>query len=513
MNQHNKSFLRRAHKDQRGQTLAMVLVMMVMLLAFSAIVVDFGRVYIAYQQLQASTDAAALAGAAALPKSTATAVAQSYGGASTGKNANPNPYSGVTVKWVSATPLCLKTLTGEGLACVAPANANAIQVVQQATVYLTFAQLAGANSVTLTATSTASMRGAARAPYNVVILLDSTRSMTDSDGGSNCSGSRESCALAGIQVLLQDLSPCAASLSSCGAVTTYPGSPGGGYVTSPVDQVSLLTFPAVTSATTPDDYNCGSSSPTIEPYPLPTSASGYATYSNLPASIPATTYQIVNFSSDYRTSDTATSLNTSSDLVIAANGKTGCTGLQAIGGQGTYYAGAIYSAENLLLAQQAKNLNTQNALIIISDGDANATCKTQASGACTSGELEGNAAEPVSTTSGVYPSTVQQCHQAVTASQWAANQSAVGAIVKGTTVYTVGYGAESSGCTTDTNPTITPCQAMQQMASSPAYFFTDYTSSTNGCVSASQTTTNLDQIFTEIANYFTVARLIPNNTT
>ena len=133
------------------------------------------------------------------------------------------------------------------------------------------------------------------------------------------------------------------------------------------------------------------------PYPLPTAP----TYT--PAATP--TYQIVNFSSDYRTSDTATSLNTSSNLVIAAGGKTGCTGLQAIGGQGTYYAGVIYSAENLLLAQQAAYPGTQNALIILSDGDANAS----------SADLPG-----ASTTSGVYPSTKQQCHQAITAAQWAA---------------------------------------------------------------------------------------------
>jgi hypothetical protein len=54
---------------------------------------------------------------------------------------------------------------------------------------------------------------------------------------------------------------------------------------------------------------------------------------------------------------------------------------------------------------------------------------------------------------------------------------------------------------------------MQQIASSPAYFFTDYTSSTSGgCVSASQPTTNLNQIFTEIAGDLTVARLIPDST-
>jgi hypothetical protein len=498
MNRHHKSFLCRAHKDQRGQVLGMAVVLMFVLFVFAALVVDFGHVYFSFRELQSSTDAAALAGAEALPTSAAaaTSAATSYSGVSGNKNAFPNLPN---VTMVSGFPLlkCLTTLTNEGISCAeSPAGDNAIQVVQQVSVPLIFAGTIGAGPVNLRASATAAMRGASPIPYNVVILVDSTYSMNDSDGGSNCTGSRESCSLAGVQTLLQNLSPCGADLSSCGHVTANTTG-GGGQVANPVDQVTLLTFPAVTTATTADDYNCGASTPTIEPYPLPTSASGYTTYSNLPTGTPTTTYQIVNFSSDYRTSDTVTSLNTSSDLVLAANGKTGCTGLQAIGGEGTYYAGAIYSAESLLLAQQAKNLNTQNALILISDGEAQAS---------------GSALPGASTTSGVYPSTVQQCHQAITAAQWAAKQNAAGAAVAGTKVYAVGYGAESSGCTTDTSPAITPCQTMQQIASSPAYFFTDYTSTTNGCVSASQPAANINEIFTEIAMNFTVARLIPDNT-
>jgi Flp pilus assembly protein TadG len=479
MNQHNKSFLRRAHKDERGQTLIMVSVMMVVLLGFAALVVDFGRVYFSFRELQAASDAAALAGAEVLPQSTATTTATLYSAVSGGKNT----YSNLpTVTMVSGYPLveCLTTLIAQGFACSAPANGNAIQVKQQATVPLTFARLVGVSSFTITATATASMRGAAPTPYNVVIVVDSTESMNDSDGGSNCPSSRESCALAGVQTLLGELSPCGASQASCTQL-------GGGQVKNPVDQVSLLTFPAVTSASVADDYNCSGSSPTIMPYPLPT-APNYT-----PATTP--TYQIVGFSGDYRTSDTATSLSTSSNIAIAAGAKKSCTGLQAIGGEGTYYAGVIYAAESLLVTQQAAYPGTSNALILISDGEAQATTS------------KGLSASGVSTTSGVYPSSVQQCHQAITAAQWAAQQG-----VGGTRVYAIGYGSESSGCTTDTKPAITPCQTMQQIASSPQYFYTDYTSTSNSCVSASQPTASINQIFTEIAGDFTVARLIPDNT-
>ena len=84
----------------------------------------------------------------------------------------------------------------------------------------------------------------------------------------------------------------------------------------------------------------------------------------------------------------------------------------------------------------------------------------------------------------------------------------------GTRVYSVAYRATSSGCGTDTSPTITPCQTMQQMASSAGYFFSDYTATggSSSCVSAAQPATGLSQIFQVIAGDFTVARLVPNNT-
>jgi hypothetical protein len=103
-----------------------------------------------------------------------------------------------------------------------------------------------------------------------------------------------------------------------------------------------------------------------------------------------------------------------------------------------------------------------------------------------------------------------ECGQAITAAKDAANA--------GTKVYAVAYGAESSGCSTDTSGAYkgyTPCQTMEAIASAPQNFFSDYTQSGSGstCISASQPTSNLNQIFTDIAGDLTVAKLIPNNTT
>jgi hypothetical protein len=55
---------------------------------------------------------------------------------------------------------------------------------------------------------------------------------------------------------------------------------------------------------------------------------------------------------------------------------------------------------------------------------------------------------------------------------------------------------------------------MREIASSPGYFFSDYTATggSSSCVSAAQPVTSLSQIFQVIAGDFTVARLIPNST-
>lgn len=480
MNRNNKSFPGRARTRQRGQVLVLVLFMMICLLGMVALTVDVGAAYVGYQELTYSTNAAALAGAAALPGSNAQSAALSYSAVAGDMNA----YSTLPGVTMTSTLECLTTLTGEGIPCVAPANANAISVTQQVSVPTIFARVFGYTSFSLGVTSTAAMRGAALSPYNVAIVVDTTKSMNDTDSDSQCNGTRISCALAGIAVLLGDLSPCSSSQASCGAVT-------GGNVASSVDRVSLLAFPSVLSTTAANDYTCGSTAPSTTAYAIP---------------LPSTsTYQIVNFSSDYRTSDTATSMNPHSEIVAAVQGTTGSSNpspcMQVKGGFGTYYAQVIYAAQQYLVTEQASYPNSQNVLILLSDGDATATCKTSSGGVCTAGDMPG-----ASTTSGVYMSTLQQCAQAVTAAQ--------AAVKAGTRVYAVAYGAEASGCAGDTSPAITPCQTMQQIASSASTFFSDYTAagSDNTCVSSARPTSNLNQIFTEIAGDFTVARLIPNNT-
>jgi Putative Tad-like Flp pilus-assembly len=366
-------------------------VLMVALLGVVALVADVGFGYVRSRGLQASSDAAALA--RALPGTAAASTATAYSAVAGGKNANshlPN------VTMAAGYPMlkCLATLQNQGIPCVAPANANAVAVKQQVNVPTFFARVFGVPSLSIRATSTAAMRGAAVDPYNVMIVLDTTQSMNSTD--SNCGNTRINCALSGLRILLGSLSPCPAGQSSCGSVT-------GGNVANSVDTVGLMVFPGLSSTSSVKyEYDCSNS---------PTPA-----ISNYSAS-PLPTYQIIPFSSDYRGSDTASSLSTTSNnVVLAAHGVSSCPqGLAVVGGVGTFYAGVINAAQSALVAAAASRPNSQNVMIFLSDGDADAT----------SSHLSGYA-------------SAQQCHQAVTAAQ--------SAKAAGTRVYSVAYGSPTSGC-------------------------------------------------------------------
>jgi len=503
MNRNNNSLLVRLIEDQHAQILPVMAFMVIAFMSIAAFSLSIGTTAIQQHQLQASANAAALAGAQQLPNSTAATVAATYSSGSGDNNSNSN-LPGVTMASGYPKLECLTTLTNEGVLCVAPANANAIQVQQQMTVPILFGGLFGGKATTtLTATATASARGtgATVAPYNVAIILDSTGSMSSDDSDSLCSSTRMSCALQGIRVLLQALSPCSMALSSCGTVTA--GTNGSGNVVGSVDRIALFEFPNVPTSTVSDVYNCNGTNPGSNAYTFPTA--GATSYTPLASS----TYELIGFSSDYKTSDTASTLaqtptkGTSGNSLVKASGgiTTGCTQMTNVSGQGTYLAGAIYAAQSALVAEQAANPGSQNVLILISDGDASASYSQL-------GLLSTNTAT-------TYPGLKQQCAQAVTAGQNVAKANLYGNGAIPTKVYSVAYGAASSGCSTDTSPSITPCQTMQGIASSPQNFFSDYTASQGGgsCISASRPPTGIPEIFTVIAGDLAVAHLIPNSTT
>ena len=156
-------------------------------------------------------------------------------------------------------------------------------------------------------------------------------------------------------------------------------------------------------------------------------------------------YTLLPLGKDFKSSDTATSLSTSSNTVRAVGGGgTSCSsGLSAVGGYGTYYADAMTAAQSNLTTTGRSGV--QKVIILLSDGDANATSANMPTGKATN-----------------------QCHEAITAAQAAATA--------GTWVYTVAYGASTSStgsCSTDTTTHISACSTLQQMASNAQFFYSD----------------------------------------
>jgi len=347
---------------------------------------------------------------------------------------------------------------------------------------------------------------------NLAIIIDTTASMNTVDTNCNGGAPRIACAESGVAVLLQNLYPCNQALG-CGAVTN-------GVAANALDSVSIFTFPPVTNGTLANDLNCSGINPTIVPYTLPDI--GSTTYA--PTGSGTGNYQITGFQSSYKSSDSSSSLNGGSDVAMTVGSGTSngssCPGMAAPGGDGTYYAGVIYAAQAALTAQAAAETaanpgeTVKNIMIILTDGEANADKSKMASSTtggtavATSNTFPSGAGATSSLTN--YPSPFDQCQQAVAAANYAKAQ--------GTTVYTVAYGSESSGCTTDsTGPqaNITPCQVMSQMASSASTFYSDYNQSgaSSTCVSTGTSVSEMNDIFTSISADFLEARLIPNGTT
>ena len=196
------------------------------------------------------------------------------------------------------------------------------------------------------------------------------------------------------------------------------------------------------------------------------------------------------------------------------------------GYENTYYAGAIYAAQSSLVAEQAANPGSLNAMILLSDG--NATARQTSGGLFNPGSNDmavttshGDESSTVATNSGTYPSWTGQCSQAVDAAQAASNA--------GTKLYTIAYGSpttsSSANCYSDrtnsvSHPYITPCQTLQDMSTGyttgeTKYFYSDYNFGGNsGCVAsgANSGTTAIADIYKQIAADLSGARLIPNNT-
>ena len=108
-----KSCISRLIKDDRGQVMPMMAALLVATVAAAALSIDLGRCFYGYRELQASANAAALAGAYVLPNSGAVTTANNYSSLSGDNNSQAN-MSNVTMVTGYPKVLCLTTLSNDG---------------------------------------------------------------------------------------------------------------------------------------------------------------------------------------------------------------------------------------------------------------------------------------------------------------------------------------------------------------------------------------------------------------
>ena len=224
MSQFIARFLRRFLREQLGQSAVVVAVVITAITALAATSVEVGHVYYAYQKLVQSTNQAALAGAQAM--STALYSTASSGAYTVAVTTAVKQYSSMAGELnaisylqndsiATQTVFCSSHNGGIAILCGVPdapgstTGYNAIKVTQTATVNLWFGGLVGMKSMNLAATSTAAMKGASNTPYNLAVIMDTTASMADTvKGDKNCTTSQISCAVAGLEAMLDQMDPC-----------------------------------------------------------------------------------------------------------------------------------------------------------------------------------------------------------------------------------------------------------------------------------------------------------------
>jgi Putative Flp pilus-assembly TadE/G-like/von Willebrand factor type A domain len=193
------------------------------LLGMAALTIDVGFAYYTQRSLQASADAAALAGAQEMPiGGDAEGVARAYSASPGGKNARENVPGVVTDVETKCTP------------SVGPCEpVNTIVVTQTASVSTRFAGVLGLDSFTVRTRAAACAPCGSR-PVDVMLVLDRTLSMCqDHDGDTDAACTDLNNAKAGLRAFLMGLD-------------------------STVDRVGLAILPPATGTT--DTAECAAAS-------------------------------------------------------------------------------------------------------------------------------------------------------------------------------------------------------------------------------------------------------------
>lgn len=231
----------RQARAESGQVIVLVAVALAVLLGMAALTVDVGFAYYAQRSLQASADAAALAGAQELQVGgDADTVARKYAASAGGKNQRdniPGVHTDVETKCISAVGPCDPV--------------NAVVVTETADVGTHFAGLLGLDKFTVRAKATACAPCGSR-PVDVMLVLDRTGSMCEDHWGNPDPSCRDmNNAKAGLKAFLMGMD-------------------------ASIDRVGLAVFPPATS----DSTRCstpitGNYDTAPNPYVVTALSSGY----------------------------------------------------------------------------------------------------------------------------------------------------------------------------------------------------------------------------------------------
>lgn len=252
---------RTPHRED-GQTLPLVIAFMVCILLFAGLVIDLGQAYRTRIQLQASADAASLAGAARFPDaSTANSTAYAY----SARNGSKNSIPGVPNVAVAVQTKCSKSLPN----C---AGANTVVVDETASVPTTFLRLIGIKTIPIKVHATACSPCNA-VPLDVMFVVDRSGSMCQDSNGNDAHPS------------------CPDMANAKSGMMAFLGE-----MDSSIDRVGLTVFPPASSI----NQRCNTAS-----------TSNYNS-----SSAP---YLIVPLSSDYKAPGPTGAIKSSSNLVSTIN--------------------------------------------------------------------------------------------------------------------------------------------------------------------------------------------------
>ena len=153
-------------RNEKGQTLPLIVVFMLTLIVICGMVLDIGNAYRVKTALQASADAAAASGAQQLPNTgSATSYATQYSSAPGGKN-----------QIIGSGPVTISSVTN----CVTSPKfcdpANTVQVTESANVSTNFLRVIGINTIPVTVHAQA-CSPCGGVPLDIMIVLDRTGSM------------------------------------------------------------------------------------------------------------------------------------------------------------------------------------------------------------------------------------------------------------------------------------------------------------------------------------------------